>query len=593
MRQSASRALVVALLGVIAAAQPGAREQGASPPPAVTLSIVGTTDLHGALFSASDRGGLALLAGFINNLRAARAADGGAVLLLDAGDMFLDGMESNLSEGAVVVDAYNAMRYTAVAIGNHDFEFGTVDGPGARQPPDGDLRGALKARAAQARYPFLAANLIDVTTNRPVDWPNVQPSVLVDAAGVRVGIIGAMTIDALRSTLAVNVQGLRVAPLAATIAAEAARLRGSGAEVIVVTAHAGGYCHDFTHPTDLSSCDPSSEIFALAKNLPPGLVDVITAGHTHDAVAHQVAGVAIIQGYPRGAAFGRADLVFDREARRVVKTTLFAPRAVCARQEPETLRCEAPSESGGAPSGSRRAPVAQYEGREVVPDDRVTNAMAPVLARVRQIQAAPMGVFVDTPIRRTGSSPEVPLANLLADTLRGALSADVAVHGSVRGGMRADIPGGPLTFGRLYEAFPFDNRVAQITLTGDELRRALADEVRRRRRRGTLAISGVVVKSRCTVDGIAVELLRPDGGVVGADERLVVVGMDSLVAGLAADAIGPTSGIPVTLDSPVLREVVEHALRRRGGWLASEQFADPNQPRWEVPDAVLSGCAGN
>lgn len=601
MRQPASRALVVALLGVIAVAQPGGREQAASPPPAVTLSVVGTTDLHGALFSANDRGGLALLAGFINNLRAARAVDGGAVLLLDAGDMFLDGMESNLSEGAVVVDAYNAMRYTAVAIGNHDFEFGAVDEPGARQPRDGDLRGALKARAAQARYPFLAANLIDVTTNRPVDWPNVQPSVVVDAAGVRVGIIGAMTIDALRSTLAVNVQGLRVAPLAATIAAEAARLRGNGAEVIVLTAHAGGFCHDFTRPTDLSSCDPNSEIFALAKNLPPGLVDVIAAGHTHAAVAHQVAGVAIIQGYPRGAAFGRADLVFDRETRRVVKTTLFAPRAVCARQEPETFRCDAPSESRGLvpsesrgddPSGSRSAPVAQYEGREVVPDDRVTDAMAPALARVRQIQATPMGVFVDTPIRRTGN-PEVPLANLLADTLRGALFADVAVHSSVRGGMRADIPGGPLTFGRLYEAFPFDNRVARITLTGDELRRVLADEVRRRRRRGTLAISGVVVKSRCTADGIAVELLRPGGGAVGAGERLVVVGMDSLVTGLVVDVIGPTSGVPVTLDSPVLREVVEHSLRRRGGWLASEQFADPNQPRWEVPDAVLSGCVGN
>lgn len=585
MRQSASRPLVVALLGVIAAAQPGGREQAASLPPAVTLSIVGTTDLHGALFSINDRGGLALLAGFINNLRAARAADGGAVLLLDAGDMFLDGMESNLSEGAVVVDAYNAMRYTAAAIGNHEFEFGAVDEPGARQPREGDPRGALKARAGQARYPFLAANLIDISTNRPVDWPNVQPSVLVDAAGVRVGIIGAMTIDALRSTLAVNVQGLRVAPLAATIAAEAARLRGNGAEVIVVAAHAGGFCYDFAHPTDLSSCDPNSEIFAVAKSLPPGLVDVVAAGHTHDAVAHQVAGVAIIQGYPRGAAFGRADLVFDRETRRVVKTTLFAPRAVCARQEPETLRCHAPSESRGVP-------VAQYEGREVVPDDRVTDAMAPALARVRQIQATPMGVFVDAPIRRTGD-PEVPLANLLADTLRGALSADVAVHSSVRGGMRADIPGGPLTFGRLYEAFPFDNRVARITLTGDELRRVLVDEIRRRRRRGTLAISGVVVKSRCTVDGIAVELLRPGGGAVEADERLVVVGMDSLVAGLVVNAIGPTSGVPVTLDFPVLREVVEDSLRQRGGWLASEQFVDPNQPRWEVPDAVLSGCVGN
>ena len=106
----------------------------------VTLSIVGTTDLHGTIFPTNGRGGLPLLAGFVNNLRAVRAADGGAVLLLDAGDAFLDGMESNLSEGAIVVDAYNAMGYTAAAIGNHEFDFGPVDGPGARQT-SGDMTG--------------------------------------------------------------------------------------------------------------------------------------------------------------------------------------------------------------------------------------------------------------------------------------------------------------------------------------------------------------------------------------------------------------------------------------------------------------------
>ena len=53
----------------------------------VTLSIVGTTDLHGRVFPRDGHGGLALLGGYLHNLRAARAA-GGAVLLLDAGDTF-------------------------------------------------------------------------------------------------------------------------------------------------------------------------------------------------------------------------------------------------------------------------------------------------------------------------------------------------------------------------------------------------------------------------------------------------------------------------------------------------------------------------
>ena len=94
----------------------------------ITISIVGTNDLHGRLFTDDQgRGGLTVLGGFIDNLRAARAADGGAVLVLDAGDTFQGGIESNLSEGLMVVDAYNAIGYTALAIGNHDFDYGSVD----------------------------------------------------------------------------------------------------------------------------------------------------------------------------------------------------------------------------------------------------------------------------------------------------------------------------------------------------------------------------------------------------------------------------------------------------------------------------------
>ena len=63
----------------------------------ITLSIVGTNDLHGGILQREDRGGLALLGGYVANLRAARARDGGAVLLIDAGDMFQGTLESNLT----------------------------------------------------------------------------------------------------------------------------------------------------------------------------------------------------------------------------------------------------------------------------------------------------------------------------------------------------------------------------------------------------------------------------------------------------------------------------------------------------------------
>ena len=146
-----------------------------APPPAaaptsaapITLSIVGTNDLHGGVVARNGRGGLALLGGYVNNLRAARARDGGAVLLIDAGDMFQGTLESNLGEGAAVVAAYNALGYAAAAIGNHEFDFGPVGPAATPRTPADDPRGALKARAAEARFPFLAANLIETATRRP------------------------------------------------------------------------------------------------------------------------------------------------------------------------------------------------------------------------------------------------------------------------------------------------------------------------------------------------------------------------------------------------------------------------------------------
>ena len=439
----------------------------------MTLSIVGTSDLHGAAFPRNGLGGLPLLAGYVNNLRAARASDGGAVLLIDSGDTFQGGVESNLSEGALVVDAYNAMGYTAEAVGNHDFDFGSVDSPTARQLP-GDLRGALKARAAQARYPFLAANLIDDATGRPVEWPNVRPSVLVDAAGIKVGIVGVMTIDALRSTLAANVQGLRIAPLGPTIAAEASKLRAAGAEVVIVASHAGGRCDRFDQPADLSSCDSESEIFQVARSLPRGLVDVIAAGHTHGGLAHQVDGIGIIQPFSRGQAFGRVDVVFDRRTRSVARIQLFAPRQICAQQDPDDRELRRRDRIGVCRRSTKEEP-----SRPIRRSSRRWRRRSSAFMSSRQQRSAsplmPRFVASATSDRRSETSlPRRSATRCRARTLRSSTTR--------RAVCRADLPDGPITFGRLYDVFPFDNRIARITLSGAELGRWLAGEIRQGRR---------------------------------------------------------------------------------------------------------------
>ncbi|MCU1383266.1 MAG: 5-nucleotidase, partial [Acidobacteria bacterium] len=82
MRRLVAIALAPAWLWLVGASEVPRRAPASDQPARVTLSIVGTSDLHGAALPSDRVGGLPLLAGYVNNLRAARASDAGAVLLL-------------------------------------------------------------------------------------------------------------------------------------------------------------------------------------------------------------------------------------------------------------------------------------------------------------------------------------------------------------------------------------------------------------------------------------------------------------------------------------------------------------------------------
>jgi 5'-nucleotidase len=139
---------------------------------------MGTNDVHGELVAQPDRGGITTFSGYVSAVRKARSDDG-ALLLVDAGDMWQGTLESNLNEGYSVVDAYNAMGYAAAALGNHEFDFGPAGPKSIPEDEDDDPQGALRARAGKAVFPLLAANLIDSSTGEMVEWDNVLPSVMV------------------------------------------------------------------------------------------------------------------------------------------------------------------------------------------------------------------------------------------------------------------------------------------------------------------------------------------------------------------------------------------------------------------------------
>jgi 5'-nucleotidase len=524
-----------------------------APAAPVTLSIVGTNDLHGGILPVDGRGGLALLGGYLANLRAVRARDG-AVVLVDAGDMWQGTLESNLNEGAVVVAAYNALGYAAASIGNHEFDFGPAGPPATPVAAGDDPRGALKQRASESRFPFLAANVIDATTGRTVAWPNVRPSTTVEAAGVTVGIIGLTTRLTLASTIAANTGGLAIAPLDAAARTEAERLRAEGADVVIVAAHAGGTCRDTTQPSDVSSCDADSEVFQLARSLPPGLVDVIVAGHTHAALAHEINGIAIIESFSRGRAFGRVVLVVEPATGRTHDVRLHRPRDLC----------EFADAAGGCldPGTARPQDRAAYEGRPVEPLAEVEAVLAPAIAQVARLKATELGVEVLARVPVRGRA-ESALGNLFVDAmLATAPGADVAIN-NTDGGLRADLPAGPLTYGRLFEVFPFDNRLVRLSIAAGDLERVFRAHIRQSNR--LLGVAGLRVEAACDGGTLTIGLRRPSGEAVADTEMLDVATTDFLAIGPLFSSIVPAGGPEIPADAPIVRDAIADWFRQRGG----------------------------
>ena len=289
-------------------------------------------------------------------------------------------------------------------------------------------------------------------------------------------------------------------------------------------------------------------------------MDVIAAGHTHARLAHQVGGIGIIEPFSRGQSFGRIDVVFDRRTRRLVRMQPFAPHQIVP---------------------------AEYEGKVVTDDPAIVRAMAATLQRVHELQAAPLDVSLDDSIPREGSFGS-PLGNLFAEALRAAVpGADVAAVNNAARGLRADLPEGPVTFGRLYDLFPFDNRIARVMLSGAELGRWLVVEIQQGRR-GSLGISGVDVRTSCLADGLHVALFR-GATRIHDDDRLLAVTIGaptpsgSLASSAALGGVGPIG------NAPVVREVVEDWFRRLGH-VAQARLDDATHRSPTFADAQIVDC---
>ena len=221
-------------------------------------------------------GGFPILATAVEQLRRERGAEN--VLLLDGGDGFADDLLGNLTRGEAVVRLMNEVGYQAMALGNHDFDYGAE---------------RIRELQHMAHFPMRGANVVEKASGQPFLG---DPTLLLEAGGTRVGILALGYYHTDLTTNPSNVQALRFEN-----GIEAARrylpnLR-QRVDVVVVLSHQG------TQADRL-----------LAKEVPG--IDLIVGAHSHDEIALLKAdGVWMSQAMSDGVALG--ELVVTVEGGRI------------------------------------------------------------------------------------------------------------------------------------------------------------------------------------------------------------------------------------------------------------------------------------
>ena len=186
--------------------------------------------------------------------------------------------------------------------------------------------------------------------------------------------------------------------------------------------------------------------------------------------------------------------------------------------------------------------------------------------------------------------PDTVLGNLFTDAMLESNDADISIH-NVYGGIRAELAQGEVTYGSLFRVFPFDNRVAVITLSGLDVRKIIANQVHNDHRRA--GFSGMRVFVGCNTDQMSVRMTRSDGSEIEDSDTLRVVANDFLLLGgddVLTPAI-PEGGFEIPYGTPLVRDVLVEWFRNRGGSMNATEFRDSENLRWNLPEPLPEDCS--
>lgn len=399
------------------------------------ITILATTDMHGNVLpidyyaNKPDARGLACAATIIKGVR----KENPNLLLLDSGDtiqgtplVYYHNKKNNQPPDPMML-AMNALRYDAMTVGNHEYNFG--------------LNVLGKARR-EANFPWLSAN----TYKKETDQTAYAPYLVKEVNGVRVGILGLTTPGIPNWENAENYAGLEFRETVSEARKWVKVLREKErADVVVIAMHMGLEKDLRTGKVDPGQVKNENAAVAIAEQVPG--VDVILMGHTH----REVPGV-----YINGVLLTQA----DKWARRVARVDVYLER--------ETVSADASVGRWRVVAKSARTiPVDE----RVKPDEEISKLVAPYDRETQAWLGRVIGESSAELTARDARFRDTAILDLIQRVQLEAGKADVSMAASFN--PQARIPQGTVTVRDIAGLYEYENTLAVLEVTGQQLKDAL------------------------------------------------------------------------------------------------------------------------
>jgi 5'-nucleotidase/UDP-sugar diphosphatase len=419
--------------------------------------------------SVTGYGGAARFATVVDRLRAEAAKKQWhgpkrrGTLLVSSGDNFLAGLAllAGFESGPPWPDATvaNELRYDAMTLGNHEFDFG-------------QSRLAEYITGVSNRIPFISANLGFANTvpelRTLAEQRRIVPTVVVERDHEKVGIIGLTTPDIAGISSPGNVD-IR-SDLATVIAEQVKLLERKRVDKVIVSAHLQGIAAD-------EALIPQVEG-----------VDIWIAGGGDDLLSNAddtlIPGDGPVGPYPK--------LVPDKAGRNVLVVSTAGEYKYVGRLTVDFSKRGQVTAVNDAKSGPVRVSGTATDPDLAAEDPDVkAKAVDPVVAFSASLASQPNGSTELALTRQVGGTPNDPIrrresgfGNVVVDSFlwktQQLAAADSTVDEPVvaianGGGIRADIPAGPINKAQTFAVLPFFNQMVVVEDVGCEQLRQLLE----------------------------------------------------------------------------------------------------------------------